>query len=138
VKSRRLLQIPHNRQYIHLPRHLGDRVSDKVSASVGSWPFIIVQSIILAFWIILNSLAFITWKWDPAPFILLNLCLSFQAAFTAPIIMISQNRQAAKDHVRDEHEAVEVEEIFKINSTLMEINRRQLEILELLHPEKKH
>jgi uncharacterized membrane protein len=71
---------------------LGQRVADRVAAGMGSWPFIIVQSFILAVWIVLNVTAFVA-KWDPYPFILLNLALSFQAAYAAPFIMMSQNRQ---------------------------------------------
>ena len=63
---------------------------------MGSWTFIIIQSVLLAIWIILNVTAFIK-QWDPYPFILLNLALSFQAAYAAPVIMMSQNRQAALD-----------------------------------------
>lgn len=74
----------------------GENVADKVAAIVGSWKFVIIQSIILALWIVLNVTAYIK-KWDPYPFILLNLFLSFQAAYTAPIIMMSQNRQATID-----------------------------------------
>jgi uncharacterized membrane protein len=61
--------------------------------TVGSWTFIIIQSILLAIWVILNVLAWVK-HWDPYPFILLNLALSFQAAYASPIIMMSQNRQA--------------------------------------------
>ena len=78
------------------PRSLGNRVADAVTGLVGSWRFIIVQSVILALWIAANVLAW-AYRWDPYPFILLNLVLSFQAAYTAPIIMMSQNRQADID-----------------------------------------
>jgi len=71
---------------------LGQRVADRVAATMGSWRFIIVQTTILIFWIVLNITAFVQ-KWDPYPFILLNLALSFQAAYAAPFIMMSQNRQ---------------------------------------------
>jgi uncharacterized membrane protein len=70
----------------------GQRIADRVAASMGSWPFIIIQSFILAVWIVLNVTAWVA-KWDPYPFILLNLALSFQAAYAAPFIMMSQNRQ---------------------------------------------
>jgi uncharacterized membrane protein len=76
----------------------GDRIADKVAATVGSWFFIIVQSIILLFWMTLNITAYMR-HWDPYPFILLNLVLSFQAAYSAPFIMMSQNRQAAVDRL---------------------------------------
>jgi uncharacterized membrane protein len=74
----------------------GERVSDRVAAVVGSWRFIIIQSVTLVIWLALNIVAW-SEHWDPYPFILLNLVLSFQAAYTAPIIMMSQNRQAAID-----------------------------------------
>jgi uncharacterized membrane protein len=78
-------------------------VSDGVAAVVGSWPFIIIQSAILAIWMALNVVGFIQ-HWDPYPFILLNLVLSFQAAYTAPIIMMSQNRQAETDRSAAQHD----------------------------------
>ena len=71
---------------------LGQRIADNVAAMMGSWSFIIVQTTILAIWIVLNVTAYVQ-KWDPYPFILLNLALSFQAAYAAPFIMMSQNRQ---------------------------------------------
>lgn len=80
---------------------MGQRIADGVAATMGSWRFIIVQSCILAAWLILNSLAFIN-HWDSYPFILLNLMLSFEAAYCAPIIMMSQNRQAEKDRLMAE------------------------------------
>ena len=76
----------------------GDRIADAVAATVGSWRFIIIQSIVLLAWLILNSIAWIS-HWDPYPFILLNLALSFQAAYSAPFVMMSQNRQAEKDRL---------------------------------------
>jgi len=80
---------------------LGQRVADTVADTMGSWPFIIVQSSLLAGWITLNATAWIN-HWDPYPFILLNLMLSFQAAYAAPFIMMSQNRQASKDRIAAE------------------------------------
>jgi uncharacterized membrane protein len=74
-------------------RAQGERVADAFASFVGSWPFIIGQSILLTLWIILNVTAWLR-HWDPYPFILLNLSLSFQAAYTGPIVMMSQNRQA--------------------------------------------
>ncbi len=76
----------------------GQRASDRIANIVGSWPFIIVQSIFLIIWVILNVVAVIR-HWDPYPFILMNLILSMQAAYTAPIIMMSQNRQAERDRL---------------------------------------
>jgi uncharacterized membrane protein len=81
---------------------VGQRIADTVAATMGSWRFIIIQSVILAAWIVFNLVAWAN-HWDPYPFILLNLVLSFQAAYAAPFIMISQNRQAE----RDRHQAEE-------------------------------
>ncbi len=73
-------------------RTLGDRVADTFAAVVGSWTFIIIQTVLLIAWMVLNVMAWFE-HWDPYPFILLNLALSFQAAYAGPIIMMSQNRQ---------------------------------------------
>jgi uncharacterized membrane protein len=86
-----------------LPLKLGDRWADKVADTVGSWRFIIIQSTLLILWLFLNVTAYVQ-RWDPYPFILLNLMLSFQAAYTAPIIMMSQNRQAAIDRQDAKHD----------------------------------
>jgi uncharacterized membrane protein len=96
----------------------GAIIADWFAKTVGSWRFIVVQSVILGIWIILNGLAFIK-HWDPYPFILLNLVLSFQAAYAAPIIMMSQNRQSEIDRKHAEYD-------YRINV------KAELEI-ELLH-----
>ena len=85
---------------------VGQKVADTVAANMGSWRFIIIQSIILALWIVINGLQLLIRPFDPYPFILLNLALSFQAAFAAPFIMISQNRQAEKDRLTAQNDYV--------------------------------
>ena len=83
----------------------GDRVSDKVSEVCGSWGFIILFIIFLAFWVILNVVVLSSDDAiDPYPFILLNLLLSTVSALQAPIIMMSQNRQAEKDSLRNQND----------------------------------
>lgn len=77
---------------------LGQRAADKVAAIMGSWKFIVGQSVFLTAWVILNITAWVQ-HWDPYPFILMNLAMSLQAAYAAPIIMMSQNRQAARDRL---------------------------------------
>jgi uncharacterized membrane protein len=74
----------------------GEKIADVVTAIVGSWRFIIIQSCLLIIWIALNIMAWIA-HWDPYPFILLNLALSFQAAYATPFILMSQNRQSTID-----------------------------------------
>jgi uncharacterized membrane protein len=97
---------------------MGQKIADTVASTMGSWRFIIIQSVILLFWIALNVTAFVQ-QWDPYPFILLNLALSFQAAYAAPFIMMSQNRQQDIDRKSAEND-------FQINI------KAELEI-ELLH-----
>ena len=81
------------------------RAADWVAALIGSWKFIITQSILLGIWVLLNAAAWIH-HWDPYPFVLMNLMLSIQAAYAAPIIMMSQNRQAARDHMEAHNDYV--------------------------------
>ena len=81
----------------------GNRASDKIAASVGSWPFIIVFCVILFFWIVLNT-AILVNGFDPYPYIFLNLVLSCIAALQAPVIMMSQNRLEQKDRLRSEND----------------------------------
>ncbi len=108
-------------------RTFGDRIADRVATVVGSWSFIITQSVTLALWIVANVVlvaqAATSGKpfmeaWDPYPFILLNLVLSFQAAYTGPIVMMSQNRQAAKDRIAAESD-------YEVNRT----SERELEVV---------
>jgi uncharacterized membrane protein len=114
-------------------RTLGERVADGVAASVGSWPFIISQSIALAAWILANGVLIAAWlggkPFDPYPFILLNLVLSFQAAYTGPVVMMSQNRQAAKDRDAAEHDYEINQETFE---RLKRLEDRHTEVLDLL------
>src|SRR5215467_4668091 len=79
---------------------LGERVADKVAMFGGSWPFIIIFGVIMAVWVTLNSTALLARHFDPYPYILLNLFLSMIAAMQAPVIMMSQNRQASKDRLQ--------------------------------------
>ncbi len=84
-------------------RTKGDEIADKVSEFVGSWPFIIGFSLFLMLWIFLNYML-ASQAMDPYPFILLNLILSCIAALQAPVIMMSQNRQAKKDSLRSQND----------------------------------
>lgn len=80
---------------------LGSKIADKFAGMMGSWTFIIAQSAILAFWVTWNCIPHLP-HWDEYPFIFLNLALSFQAAYAAPIIMMSQNRASDKDRLSAE------------------------------------
>jgi uncharacterized membrane protein len=78
----------------------GERVADKVAAFGGSWTFIFIFGGILGAWVVINSVILVTKAFDPYPYILLNLFLSMLAAIQAPVIMMSQNRQASKDRLK--------------------------------------
>ena len=84
----------------------GQRLADKVAGFGGSWTFISIFAVVLVIWILLNSFVLITYNksFDPYPYILLNLFLSMLAAIQAPIILMSQNRQAYKDRLSVEHD----------------------------------
>lgn len=82
----------------------GDRIADKVAEIAGSWPFIICFALFLIIWIIINVVFLKEKAIDPYPFILLNLLLSCISALQAPIIMMSQNRQAKKDSLRNQND----------------------------------
>jgi uncharacterized membrane protein len=77
---------------------LGERLADRFAAVIGSWRFILTQTILLILWIVVNTLNL--WKFDVYPFTFLNLILSVQAAFTGPILLLSANRTALQDRRR--------------------------------------
>ena len=79
----------------------GQKLADSVAAGMGSWRFIIIQSIIVIVWMSLNVVSW-CYHWDIYPFILLNLLFSTQAAYAAPIIMMAQNRAAERDRANAE------------------------------------
>ena len=135
-------------------RTFGERVADRMALFGGSWTFIFIFAAILIFWVILNSylLAARDDAFDPYPYILLNLFLSMLAALQAPVIMMSQNRQAAKDRLQAAHDyevnlkaELEIRRLHEKMDELRErqwlellkIQNRQIEILERLLAEKK-
>lgn len=123
---------------------LGQRVADRVADTIGSWPFIIIQTIILTIWIILNWIGWVK-RWDPYPFILLNLMLSFQAAYSGPVIMMSQNRQSDKDRLAAEIDhQVNTKAELEINNLIrrldeleMNVEENHTELKRLVGPQQK-
>jgi uncharacterized membrane protein len=117
----------------------GERIADKVASFGGSWTFIIFFFLFILGWMIINTWLLITQKFDPFPFILLNLILSCLAAIQAPIIMMSQNRQEQKDRKRGEHDykvnlkaELEIKLLSeKMDHLLVHQNRKLLEIQEV-------
>jgi len=83
---------------------LGERLADKIASFGGSWSFLMLFGFFLAAWIVMNSLVLLQRPVDPYPYILLNLVLSCLAAIQAPVIMMSQNRQEAKDRLRAQYD----------------------------------
>jgi uncharacterized membrane protein len=110
-------------------RTFGQRLADAVARGVGSWGFVIVETLFVLCWIAINLIAW-TRHWDPYPFILLNLVFSILAAYTAPIVMMSQNRQDERDRDRaqaDYQTNVESHtEIELLQATLTRIEAEQL------------
>jgi uncharacterized membrane protein len=84
------------------PLTLGQKVADKMAAKVGSWAFLIGQSTVLAGWVGCNLIPGVP-HWDESPFILLNLVFSFASAYTAPVVLMSQNRQSEEDRESANH-----------------------------------
>lgn len=139
VHARASQHVPHNVNILHKAQmSTGDRVADRVAATVGSWPFIITQSALLTCWIILNIVGIYGFRWDPMPFILLNLMLSFQAAYTGPVVMMSQNRQAAKDRLQaDEDYHTNVKAEHEVLQVLNHLDAQDVKILEILERMEK-
>jgi uncharacterized membrane protein len=107
----------------HFSRSSGQKIADRVAEVVGSWDFILGQSVILFFWILLNStVGIFGFKWDSYPFQSLNLLLSFEAAYTAPFIMMSQNRQSQIDRKHAEQDY----QVNKLAEQEIELIQKQL------------
>ena len=123
-------------------REFGQRLADSVANGMGSWRFIIIQTAIVALWMMLNVIAFVQ-HWDPYPYILLNLLFSTQAAYAAPIIMMAQNRQSERDRAQADADyktnceaKEEIEQLLnKLNSIEVEKLDKILALLEKM--EKK-
>ncbi len=107
---------------------IGDRLADSIASGMGSWTFIIIQTVLVVLWMTLNLVGFF-YHWDVYPFILLNLLFSTQAAYAAPVIMMSQNRQNERDrvHAHADYQTnldakLEIEELQK-SLNIMEIEK---------------
>lgn len=101
----------------------GERIADKITTGMGSWKFIIGQAIFTGLWIVLNVVGLVG-QWDHYPFVLLNLVYSFQAGFTGPILLLSNNRQAARDRANLEKDlAVDIEALNLMKSFVVEFKK---------------
>ena len=125
----------------HATLKFGGRVADAVAKGMGSWKFIILQTVLVILWMGLNLIGFM-YHWDVYPFILLNLVFSTQAAYAAPIIMMSQNRQNERDrlHAQADYQT-NIEAKLEIEAITMKLNNIEVEkldkIIEMLTEMKK-
>jgi uncharacterized membrane protein len=108
---------------------LGARIADRVTGFMGSWAFIIIQTVIVLIWIG-GNIALLTRPFDPYPFILLNLAFSTQAAYAAPLILLAGNRASIRDRMTLEHAAAETDIEEAQNKELLDGNTQILERVE--------
>ena len=110
----------------------GEWLADKISSGIGSWTFLIVQSILVMCWVIGNIILTIIQKesnhWDPYPFILLNLLFSVQAAYTGPVLLLAGNRQSQKDRLTLEHAAYEADKADEQNVEILKAIEKNTEV----------
>ena len=108
----------------------GQRIADKMANGMGSWAFIIGQTIFVIIWMTLNVIGFIR-HWDVYPFILLNLIFSTQAAYAAPIIMMAQNRQSERDRLQAQADFdTNIEAKLEIEALQLQLNKIETEKLD--------
>ena len=120
----------------------GSRLADSVANGMGSWKFIIVQTILVILWMGLNLVAFVH-HWDVYPFILLNLVFSTQAAYAAPIIMMAQNRQNERDRTQAQADyQTNVDAKIEIEALALQLNTMEVQkldkIIRMLEEMKKN
>jgi len=109
---------------------LGARVADRVTTFLGSWTFLVIQSIVVVIWIAGNIV--LLFHFDPFPFILLNLAFSTQAAYAAPLILLAGNRQSVRDRMTLEHAAAQADVEEQQNEQLLRDDKAILEHVEAL------
>jgi uncharacterized membrane protein len=107
---------------------LGARIADRVTGFMGSWTFIVIQTVIVAFWVLGNI--YLLFHFDPYPFIFLNLAFSTQAAYAAPLILLASNRSSARDRMTLEHAAAEADIEDEQNERLLNGNTEILKRIE--------
>jgi uncharacterized membrane protein len=111
----------------HEEATFGEMLADKIAAGIGSWTFLIVQTFLVACWVVANLIGFVN-HWDPFPFILLNLLFSVQAAYTGPVLLLAGNRQSQKDRLTLEHAAEEAEKADVQNVEILKAIEKNTEV----------
>jgi uncharacterized membrane protein len=105
----------------------GEMLADKIASGIGSWTFLMIQSAAVIAWLVLNIYGFVH-RWDPFPFILLNLLFSVQAAYTGPVLLLAGNRQAQKDRLTLEHAAYEADKADDQNVQILKAIEKNTEV----------
>ncbi len=123
-RARPIYRHPVNQELYAAPP-LGARVADRVTTFLGSWRFLIIQSIVVVAWIAGNIV--LLFHFDPFPFILLNLAFSTQAAYAAPLILLAGNRQSIRDRLTLEHAATQADVEERQNEQLLNDDKEILE-----------
>ncbi|HVD48093.1 MAG TPA: DUF1003 domain-containing protein [Candidatus Limnocylindria bacterium] len=114
-------------QLHHDDATFGEKLADRISAAIGSWPFLIIQSIFVVVWLVGNAILF--FHFDPRPFILLNLLFSVQAAYTGPVLLLAGNRQAQKDRLTLEHACAEADKADLQNVQILKAIEKNTEVM---------
>ena len=105
-------------QRLHEQRTRGERLADTISDQIGSWRFLVIQTVVITLWVIVNAAGLVL-HWDPYPFVLLSLLFSVQAAYVGPILLLSQNRSYQRDRIMAEHDYATNEHAEQLTEALL-------------------
>ena len=114
-------------QLHHDEATFGEMLADRISAGIGSWWFLIIQTLAVAVWLVGNVILF--FNFDPKPFILLNLLFSIQAAYTGPVLLLAGNRQSQKDRLTLEHASAEADKADLQNVEILKAIEKNTEVM---------
>jgi uncharacterized membrane protein len=128
---RRKSKVDEHKHVVNVVHHeeatFGEKIADAAAAGIGSWRFLIIQTIAVFLWVTLNIVGLVN-HWDPFPFILLNLLFSVQAAYTGPVLLLAGNRQAQKDRLTLEHAAHEADKADRQNVQILRAIEHNTEV----------
>ena len=129
--TRRKLSADDHKHPVNVVHHdeatFGEMLADKIASGIGSWTFLMIQTAAVIAWLVLNIYGFVH-RWDPFPFILLNLLFSVQAAYTGPVLLLAGNRQAQKDRLTLEHAAYEADKADDQNVQILKAIEKNTEV----------
>ncbi|HKV89212.1 MAG TPA: DUF1003 domain-containing protein [Candidatus Dormibacteraeota bacterium] len=135
---RRKLDSDGHRHPVNVVHHeeatLGERIADKAASGIGSWKFLIIQTLLVSVWVVANIVLTLVERasnhWDPYPFVLLNLLFSVQAAYTGPVLLLAGNRQSQKDRLTLEHAAAEADKADRQNVQILKAIEHNTQLTE--------